>query len=136
MSGMVGGVGRAIGILFVATLVAARMPAAEEKTSPTIAREAAESNAKTPAGRRYQSALESSLTWLARAIERCGKGVAKEEAVSFDVFVEIGDNGKAEDVLLSPETSVGRCAREDFQDAKYPFPPRAHWWVRIPVELK
>jgi hypothetical protein len=133
---MVGGVRRTVGILLGAILLAARVAAAEEKTSPTIAREAAESNAKTPAGRRYQSALESSLTWLARAIERCGKGVAKEEAVSFDVLVEIGDNGKAEDVLLSPETSVGRCARDDFQDATYPYPPRTHWWVKIPVELK
>ena len=107
------------------------------QTSPTIARETAESNARTPAGRRYQSALASSLdAWLARAIQRCGKGVEKEEAVSFDVLVQIGDNGKAEDVLLSPETSVGRCAREAFQDAKYPFPPQAHWWVRVPIELK
>ena len=106
------------------------------RPSPTIARETAESNAKTPAGRRYASALASSLdAWLARAIQRCGKDVSKEEAVGFDVLVEIGDNGRAEEVLLSPETSVGRCTREDFQDAKYPFPPQPHWWVRVPIDL-
>jgi hypothetical protein len=126
---------RSATILMVAALAAPL--AAQEKTSPTIARETAESNAKTPAGRRYQSALASSLdAWLARAIQRCGKGVSKEDAVGFDVLVEIGDNGKAEDVLLSPETSIGRCAREDFQDAKYPFPPQPHWWVRVPIELR
>lgn len=118
-------------------LLAAGPAVGQEKTSPTIARETAESNEKTPAGHRYQSALASSLdAWLARTIQRCGKGVSKEEAVDFDVLVEIGDNGKAEDVLLSPETAVGRCAREDFEDAKYPFPPQAHWWVKIPVQLR
>jgi hypothetical protein len=126
---------RTVAIVFVAALAAPL--GAQEKTSPTIARETAESNAKTPAGRRYASALASSLdAWLARAIQRCGRGVSKEEAVSFDVLVEIGDNGRAEEVLLSPETSVGRCAREDFQDAKYPFPPQAHWWVKIPIQLQ
>ena len=117
-------------------LLAAPLAVSAEGTSATIARETAESNARTPAGRRYRSALESSMdSWLRKALEKCIKGVAKEDAVSFDVLVEIGDNGRAEEVLFSPETSVGRCAREDFQDAKYPTPPQAHWWVRIPVEL-
>ncbi len=118
-------------------LLAAGPAAAQEKTSPTIARETAESNAKTPAGRRYESALESSLdSWLRRALEKCLKGVTKEDAVSFDFLVRIGDNGRAEEVLYAPETSVGRCAKEDFEDAKYPFPPQAHWWVKIPVEIR
>ena len=116
---------------------AAGPAAAREKTSPTVARETAESNAKTPAGRRYESALESSLdSWLRKALEKCLKGVTKEDAVSFDFLVRIGDNGKAEEVLYAPETAVGRCAREDFEDAKYPDPPQAHWWVRIPVQIR
>jgi hypothetical protein len=117
--------------------LAAGPAAAQEKTSPTVARETAESNAKTPAGRRYESALESSLdSWLRKALEKCLKGVTKEDAVSFDFLVRIGDNGKAEEVLYAPETAVGRCAKEDFEDAKYPEPPQAHWWVRIPVEIR
>ncbi len=122
--------------LLSALLAPSAPGAAEEKTNPTIARETAESNAKTPAGRRYESALESSLdSWLRKALEKCLKGVSKEDAVSFDFLVRIGENGRAEEVLFSPETSVGRCAKEDFEDAKYPFPPQAHWWVKIPVEL-
>ena len=123
-------------MLLSALLVPAVSAAAEEKTNPTIARENAESNAKTPAGRRYESALESSLdSWLRKALERCIKGLSKEDAVSFDFLVRVGENGRAEEVLFSPETSVGRCARADFESAKYPSPPQAHWWVRIPVEL-
>jgi hypothetical protein len=109
----------------------------EKKSSPTVARETAEANAKTPAGRRYESALESSLdSWLRKALEKCTKGVSKEDAVSFDVLVRVGSSGGAEEVLFAPETSVGRCAERDFRDAKYPSPPRAGWWVKIPVGLK
>ena len=109
---------------------------ADEKTNPTIARETAESNAKTPAGRRYQSALESSLdSWLRKALEKCIKGVSKEDAVSFDVLVRISGTGEAEEVAFEPDTSVGRCAERDFRDAKYPSPPQPSWWVKIPIEL-
>jgi hypothetical protein len=109
---------------------------AEEKTNPTIARETAESNAKTPAGRRYQSALESSMdSWLRKALEKCIKGVSKEDAVSFDVLVRISGTGEAEEVAFEPDTSVGRCAERDFRDAKYPSPPQPSWWVKIPIEL-
>jgi hypothetical protein len=116
--------------------LAAFAAAEEGKTNPTIARETAESNAKTPAGRRYESALQSSLdSWLRRAMEKCIKGVSKEDAVSFDVLVRISKSGEAEEVTFEPETAVGRCAERDFRDAKYPSPPEASWWVRIPVEL-
>jgi hypothetical protein len=125
-------------VLVIALMAAARARSDEDKkTSPTVAREEAESNAKTPAGRRFESALESSLdAWLKRSIERCGKGVPAEDAVSFEVFVRIGEEGEAEEVVLSPETAVGRCAERDFRDAKYPHPPKPAWWVRIPIELR
>ena len=109
----------------------------EGKTNPTVARETAESNAKTPAGRRYQSALQSSMdSWLRKALEKCIKGVPREDAVSFDVLVRISSTGAAEEVAFEPETSVGRCAERDFRDARYPSPPRASWWVKIPVQLR
>ena len=117
--------------------VAAGALAGEAKTSPTVAREEAESNAKTPAGRRYDSALASSLdSWLRRAIEQCGRGVSPEDAVSFEVFVRISDAGEAEEVVVSPGTAVSRCAERAFRDARYPHPPREGWWVRVPIELK
>ncbi|HEY1435694.1 MAG TPA: hypothetical protein VGG65_09980 [Thermoanaerobaculia bacterium] len=107
------------------------------KTSPTVAREIAESNEKTPAGRRYESALNSSLdSWLRKSLERCLKGVAKDQVISFDVLVRIGPKGDAEEVLFSPDTSVGRCAEPDFRDAKYPSPPQPGWWVKIGVGLR
>lgn len=126
------------GLAFLLLLGTGPAPAEEEKkTSPTIARETAESNEKTPAGRRYESALNSSLdAWLRKVLERCVKGVPKDEVISFDVLVRIGEKGDAEEVLVSPDTPVGRCAEPEFRDAKYPSPPQPSWWVRIGVGLK
>jgi hypothetical protein len=125
-------------LAFLVLLGTGRAPAEEEKkTNPTVAREIAASNEKTPAGRRYESALNSSLdAWLRKALERCLKGVSKDEVISFDVLVRIGATGDAEEVLFSPDTPVGRCAEPDFRDAKYPSPPQPGWWVRIGVGLK
>jgi hypothetical protein len=117
---------------------AAALPAEEDrKTSPSVARAEADANAKTPAGRRYESALNSSLDgWLRKALERCVKGIKQDQAVSFDVLVRVGDSGQAEEVLFDPETDVGRCAEPEFRDAKYPSPPKAPWWIRIEVQLR
>ena len=107
------------------------------RATPSLAREAAEENSKTPAGRRYQTALDSSLDkWLRTTIERCVKGITKEQALSFNAYVEVGAKGEAEDVLFEPETDVSRCAQPDFRDAKYPSPPEPSWWVRIEIQLK
>ncbi len=117
---------------------AAALPAEEErKTSPTVARAEADANAKTPAGRRYESALNSSLDgWLRKVLERCVKGIKQDQAVSFDALVRVGDSGRAEEVVFDPVTDVGRCAEPEFRGAKYPSPPKSPWWIRVEVQLK
>lgn len=108
-----------------------------KRTSPTVAREAAESNAKTPAGKRYETALEARLdTWLKKALERCVRGVSKDELVSFDALVRIGGSGEAEEVVFGRETAVSRCVEQDLRAEKYPTPPQPSWWVDIEVRLK
>jgi len=124
--------------VLLAGVLAAGAPAEEPRhTSPSLAREAAEANAKTPAGRRYESALESSLdSWLRKSLERCVKGITREQAVPFDAFVRVGASGEAEEVTFDPETDVARCAEPDFRDAKYPSPPQPSWWIKVAVQLK
>jgi hypothetical protein len=107
------------------------------RATPRMAREAAEENAKTPAGRRYESALDSSLDkWLRQSLERCVKGIKKEQALSFNAYVQVGEKGEVEDALFEPETDVSRCAEPDFRSAKYPSPPQPSWWVKVEVQLK
>jgi hypothetical protein len=108
-----------------------------KRTSPTIAREAADENARTPAGRRYQAALEAHLDrWLKKALERCAKGVPKDELVSFEAFVCVSGAGESEELIFVPETDVSRCVEPDFRDAKYPQPPEPRWWVRVAIRMR
>jgi hypothetical protein len=130
-------VSRRVVVLIVLLSVGRALAAQAEKTSPTVARETADSNARTPAGRRYESAFQSSLDpWLRPALERCVKSAPKDDLISFDALVRVSSGGEAEEVLLTPETAVGRCIEPDFRRSKYPSPPEAGWWVRVQVGLK
>jgi hypothetical protein len=107
------------------------------RTSVEVARGEAESNAKTPAGRRYEGMLVSKLEdWLRPALVRCARAVPKEELISFDGLVRIAAEGKAEEVVFGPETAVARCVAPDFREATYPRPPRPSWWVKVEVHLR
>jgi hypothetical protein len=124
--------------LFQGLVAAGRGLAAEEssRTSLAVARQEAESNAKTPAGRRYEEKLIPGVEdWLRKPLERCVKNVPKEEIVSFDAFIRIGATGEAEEALFGPETVVARCVAPDFREAKYPSPPEPSWWVKVEVHL-
>ncbi|MDQ2978147.1 MAG: hypothetical protein M3R62_02930 [Acidobacteriota bacterium] len=122
----------------VVALAAALFGAAEQARTPTsVARQEAESNVRTPAGRAYEGVvIARAEEWLRPALERCVKHAPAEERVAFEVFVRVGAGGKAEQVVFAPETEVARCVAPDFQSAKYPSPPQPSWWVKIEVRLK
>jgi hypothetical protein len=127
------------GFLLAAVVCALAAATAQEapRTSPTLARAAAEQNAKTPAGKRYEGVLVSRAEeWLRPALERCVKDAPAEERISFDAFVRVGVGGKAEEVVFAPQTAVARCVAPEFGSAKYPSPPQPSWWVKIEVRLK
>jgi hypothetical protein len=124
-------------LCLAAILASAAGATGDPGTSPTAAREAAESNAKTPAGRRYGAAFEASLDrWLPEVLRRCVKGRTAGEVASFDAFVRVGEDGSAEEVLFSEATPVARCAEDDLRAAEYPKPPRPSWWAKVEVRLK
>lgn len=127
-------------VFLLAGVVLALAPSGAEeggRTSPTLAREAAEQNAKTPAGKRYEGVLVSRAEeWLRPALERCSATAPREELISFDAFVRVGVGGRVEEVVFAPETAVARCVAPEFRSAKYPSPPQPSWWVKIQVRLK
>lgn len=125
----------AVGLVVV--LMAGVALAEEKKTDAGAARVAAEQNAKTPAGQRYEPALEASLDrWLKKAVARCMKDSEKSAQSDFEVFVRVSGEGAAEEVLFGAETSVARCVEQDFREAAYPHPPKASWWVAVEVRLR
>ena len=106
-------------------------------TPVEVARSEAESNAKTPAGKSYEGVLVSKAEdWLRPALQRCAKDQPETERVSFDALVRVSSDGKAEEVLVSPETAIAKCVAPDFRDASYPRPPRPAWWIKVVVRLK
>ncbi|MFY9550283.1 MAG: hypothetical protein WAU32_03965 [Thermoanaerobaculia bacterium] len=121
---------------FFATAFAAA--AAEPAPTPlAVARQEAESNVKTPAGRTYEGVVIGRVDdWLRPAVARCIKDLPAEELISFDVFVRVGGGGKAEEALFSPDTAVARCVAPEFRSAKYPSPPMPSWWVKVEVRIK
>ena len=125
---------RRVLVLLASTLLGAAEP---PRTPTAVARQEAESNVRTPAGRAYEGVVIGRVDeWLRPALERCVKDAPAEERISFDVFVRVGAVGKAEEVVFAPETAVARCVVEDFRSAKYPSPPEPSWWVKIEVRLK
>ena len=125
-------------LVLVCGVLASRAIAEEPKrASFTLARAAAEENAETPAGRRYEVAFLSSLDpWLPPAIERCAKDVPREDRIAFEVLVRVSRSGEPEEVLFEPQTTIARCVAPEFRTAKYPFPPRPSWWSRVEIQLR
>lgn len=120
-----------------ACLLGVALAASALPTPVEVARSEAESNAQSPAGKRYEGVMVSRLEeWLRPALEQCVKKAAREELISFDALVRVGDDGKAEEVVFGPETEVARCVAPAFQDRQYPRPPKPSWWVKIEVRLK
>ena len=110
---------------------------ASSATPVEVARAEAEQNVKSPAGRRYEGVVIGQVDdWLRPAIRRCAKDLPKEEIVSFDGLVRVGEEGKAAEVVFGPETALARCVAPDFRDASYPRPPKPDWWIKVEVRPK
>ena len=106
-------------------------------TGVEIARNEAENNAKSPAGKRYEGTLLGKVfEWLRPAVEKCAKDAPPEERISFDALIRVGADGKAEEVLFGPDTAIAKCAAPTFQDQTYPRPPEPSWWVKLEVRMK
>jgi hypothetical protein len=109
----------------------------EKKADVGAARVAAIENAKTPAGQRYEVALEAAVDrWLKKAVERCLRDSEKSAQSDFEAFVRVAGDGAAEEVLFGAETPVARCVEPDFREATYPRPPRPSWWIAVEVRLR
>ena len=122
---------RAAAVLLIAAALA------RAATPVEVARSEAESNAKSPAGKRYEGVLVSKAEdWLRPALQRCAKDAPKTERISFDALIRVSAEGGAEEVLFGPETAIAKCVAPDFRDARYPRPPQQDWWVKVVVRLK
>ena len=121
----------------IVALTVSFLAASALATGVEIARNEAEQNAKSPAGKRYEGTLLGKVDeWLSPAVEKCAKDVPAEDRIGFDALIRVGADGKAEEVLFGPETAVARCVAPTFQDQTYPRPPEPSWWVKLEVRMR
>jgi hypothetical protein len=111
--------------------------ASARATGVEVARNEAENNAKSPAGKRYEGTVIGKVDpWLRPAVEKCAKEAPAEERISFEALVRVSADGRAEEVLFGPETAVAKCVAPVFRDQTYARPPEPSWWVKLQVRMK
>jgi hypothetical protein len=124
-------------VVFWLAASAALLASTARATGIEVARNEAESNAKSPAGKRYEGTLIGKVDeWLRPAVAKCAKQAAQEELISFDALIRVGTDGKAEEVLFAPQTAVAKCVAPEFEDRTYPRPPEPSWWVKVQVRMR
>lgn len=107
----------------------------EKPTSLSDARSAVEANLRTNEGKAFdeQTGKEFQQKYLG-ALRDCKKS-ANGDATSFWILMKLDRDGSVKEVLLSPTTKLGSCAREALLKGKFGVPPRPAYWVSIYLEL-
>jgi hypothetical protein len=99
--------------------------------------ESAETNLSTEKGADFDKKMRASAGgWLRLEVERCTKEYGGTAFGPFTVLLRIGKSGKAEQVLVWPETHIADCLKPKFMSAIYPKPPKPSWWYKLDLRIK
>jgi len=113
-------------------LVAPVFAATNDKpTSLSDARSAIEANLRTPEGKAYDEQLGKEFSEKYMSTMRQCKQTARNDHESFWMLLKLDQAGGVKEVLLSPETAIGTCARKVLLKDRFSRPPRADYWVGI-----
>lgn len=93
-------------------------------------------NTQTPAGRKYDEEFGASFERNVEVMGRCTEGAKLEELRPFYVVAKVGASRQIEEVIVSPETKVARCVRENMIMRGYPDPPAPHYWVSVHMTIR
>lgn len=111
--------------------------AAQKATAFEVAMAEVTANIGTPEGARYDQKFGP---WLAEhhadTMMRCTKSAKPKDPLKFDLLVRVSGEGKAEEVLVKPETTVARCLAEGVRKGALIRPPRPSYWVRVEMSIR
>ena len=112
-----------------------RVLADDKPTSLSDARAAVEANLRTPEGKAYDQQLgkEFPQKYL-DAMKQC-KQSAGTDLADFWMLIKLDKSGAVKEVLLSPATKMGTCARETLLKGSFSPPPHPSYWVSIYMKL-
>jgi hypothetical protein len=126
---------RARSILLLLSLLPAESALTQDKpTSISDARSAVELNLSTAEGKTFDEQLGTEFVQKHLGeLRRCKQNM--DDRRSFWIVMKLAKDGSAKEVLLYPETKIGRCAREALLRENFLAPPRAAYWVSIYIKL-
>ena len=94
----------------------------------------ASSNGKTSIGQQYyQTSIEEYRRSARPVWKRCTQPLNGNLGGSFDLLYQIGADGTIQKTLVWPETKLSSCMASGTLETKFPPPPAASYWLRIPV---
>jgi len=122
--------------LFAALAATATVATSQEKpTSLADARDAVETNLRTPEGKAYDEQLGKEFQEKhISTLRDCKKSTG--DLSNFWILLRLERSGAVKEVLLSPTTKLGSCTRETLLRASFAPPPKPDYWVSIYLQLK
>jgi hypothetical protein len=107
----------------------------DKPTSLAEARAAVEANLRTSEGKAYDEQIgkEFQQKYLA-ALREC-KESSGGDLTSFWILMKLDEAGAVKEVLLSPTTKLGSCAREALRKGTFSAPSKPGHWVSIYLQL-
>ena len=109
--------------------------AQEKPTSLSDARNAVEANLKTAQGRAYDAQIGKDFQQkYLGTLRECKKTIGSDLS-SFWILMKLDNGGVVKELLLSPTTKLGSCAREALLKGKFSPPPHPAYWVSIYLQL-
>ncbi|HKR30631.1 MAG TPA: hypothetical protein VJT08_09140 [Terriglobales bacterium] len=103
----------------------------DKPTSLSEARSAIEANLRTPEGKAYDKQLGKEFSEKYMSTTHQCKQNAGNDHESFWVLLKLDQEGAVKEVLLSPESALGTCARKVLLRGRFSRPPRGNYWVGI-----
>lgn len=105
-------------------------PPANDQVEQALA--ASKENAKTGEGAAYDTAVgRAFIEKHANTMTRCTDSAAVSDLQTFDLLMNIREDGRIDEALVRPETKVSLCVREAVRDDTFPAPPGAAYWVHV-----
>jgi len=107
----------------------------DKPASLAEARAAVEANLRTSEGQAYdeQMGKEFQQQYLA-ALRECKKS-SGGDLTSFWILMKLDMAGAVKEVLLTPTTKLGSCAREALLKGTFSAPPKPGYWVSTYLQL-
>jgi hypothetical protein len=120
-------------VLAVAALAAPPLAVAQDLAARVKQAEAAaKTNESTPRGREWKKThLHAIDRLMILYLNRCLPDPPGDIPTVFSVFVRLGRDGKAREMVTELDEAVGRCMTGAAKDGPFPEPPADDYWVQV-----